>query len=552
MMSHSKCYLIIVVCLQISVVLSTKQHNEPIVAIKEGKVKGSSGYLVDGSAYFSFKGIPYAAPPVGNLRFKAPLPPRPWTGIRNAINFGSICTQFNVTYQGDEDCLFINVYTKSLSEEAKFPVMVFIYGGSFTQGSGDFYLPDFLLQHDVILVTFNYRLEALGFLSLETPDVPGNAAMKDQVAALRWVQNNIAQFGGNSNSVTLFGESAGASCVSLHLLSPMSKGLFHKAIAQSGTYDLVQASGAKERAFRAGEFLGIKTNDVQVLLDYFQNLNANALTNITAATFTPDEIYRGLPAKFLPVVEKNFPKIESFLNEEPEKLLLEGKVNRVPLMIGYNSGEGLVIVKYHVTRLDVYNKEPSYYVPREVVKKISKNQLKDFGDRIKKFYVGNRNITEKDLNIICDMQTDINFAYNTHRFAHLYTNSCESTYMYRFNFDTELNVLKIALGLTNLKGASHADELFYIFYNYLNERAYQSQEKLKDIVYKVTKLWTDFAKTGHPTPDNHLRAKWKPYTIKGKEYLNIENPFSLGHYADKKRMEFWDELYTEAGLPHLS
>ncbi|XP_026486245.2 esterase E4-like [Vanessa tameamea] len=552
MMSHWKLFSIIVVCLQISVVLSSKQHNDPIVTVKEGKVKGSLGYLVDGSPYYSFKGIPYASPPVGNLRFKAPLPPRPWKGIRDAIDFGPICKQFNITYQGDEDCLFINVYTKSLNKGAKLPVMVFIYGGSFTQGSGNFFLPDFLLQHDVILVTFNYRLEVLGFLSLETPDVPGNAAMKDQVAALRWVQNNIAQFGGDSNSVTLFGESAGASCVSLHLLSPMSRGLFHKAIAQSGTYDLVQAVGAKERAFRAGKILGIETNDVLVLLDYFRSLNANALTNLTAATFTPDEIYRGLPAKFLPVVEKTFPKVEAFLNEVPEKLLLEGKVNRVPLMIGYNSGEGLVIVKYHVTRLDVYNKEPSFYVPREIVEKITKKQLIDFGDRIKRFYVGNRNITENDLNTICDMQTDINFAYNTHRFAHLYTELCESTYMYRFNFDTDLNVLKIALGLTNLKGASHGDELFYIFYNYLNERAYQSQEKLKNIVYKVTKLWTDFAKTGRPTLDNHLGAIWEPYTIEGKEFFNIEEPFSLGHYADKQRMQFWDELYTEAGLLHIS
>ncbi|CAH2107819.1 unnamed protein product [Euphydryas editha] len=523
----------------------------PIVTVKEGKIRGSFGYLIDGSPYYSFKGIPYARPPIENLRFKAPLPPQPWKGIRDAVDFGPICTQFNFTYQGEEDCLFINVYTKSLNKNDKIPVMVYIYGGSFTQGSGNFFLPDFLLQHDVILVTFNYRLEVLGFLSLETPEVPGNAAMKDQVAALRWVRDNIVQFGGDPNSVTLFGESAGASCVSLHLLSPMSKGLFHRAIAQSGTYNLVQSSGAKERAFRAGKVLGIETNNVQELLDYFRSLNANSLTNLTFVTFTPDEVYRGLPAKFLPVVEKKFPHVEAFIDEEPEKILVEGKVNRLPLMIGYNSGEGLILVKYHVTRLDVYNKEPSYYVPRELVERITKTQLKNFGDRIKRFYVGNKNITENDLSTICDIQTDINFAYNAQRFAHLYTD-CESTYFYRFNLVTELNVIKIDLGLTHLKGASHADELFYIFYNYLNKNAYQNNQKLRDIVYRVTKMWTDFAKTGRPTPDNSLGAMWEPYTTKGKEYFNIEDPLSLGHYADRRRMEFWDRLYAEAGLPHIS
>lgn len=374
--------------------------------------------------------------------------------------------------------------------------MVFIYGGSFTQGSGDFFLPDFLLQHDVILVTFNYRLEVLGFLSLNTPEVPGNAAMKDQVAALRWVRENIAQFGGDQNSVTLFGESAGASCVSLHLLSPMSKGLFHRAIAQSGTYNLVEeASGAKERAFRAGKVLGIETSDVQELLNYFRSLNAYSLTNLTFATFTPDEVYRGLSAKFLPVVEKKFPHVEAFIEEEPEKILLEGKANRIPLMIGYNSGEGLILVRYHAARIHAYNKEPSYYVPKELVERITETQLKDFGDRIKSFYFGNRNITENDLNAIRDIQTDINFAYNAHRFAHMYTD-CDSTYFYWFNLVTELNVIKTVLDLADLKGASHGDELYYLFYNYLNGNAYQKNQKLRDVVYIVTKMWTDFAKTG--------------------------------------------------------
>lgn len=433
------------------------------------------------------------------IKFQAPQPPIPWEGIRDASNFGPICTQYNSTYQGDEDCLFINVYTKSLDKQAKIPVMVYIYGGSYYEGSGDFFTPDFLLQHDVILVTFNYRLELLGFLSLDIPEVPGNAGMKDQVAALKWVQQNIDNFGGDKESVTIFGESSGASSVTHHMLSPMSQGLFHKVIAQSGasTHDWAIGREPVDRAFRAGKILGIETNDTYELLNYLRGLDANALTNLTFATLTEDEKYRGLPEKFIPVIEKKFPNVEAFLDDEPIKTLVYStKLPRIPLMIGYNSGEGLIIVNDHVTKLDVYNSEPSFYIQREVADRLTDEELVQYGQRVKKFYVGNRNITKEDLDVIRDIQTDIHFAFNTQRFAHLYSYVCEAkVFLYRFGYETDLNVIKIALGLQKLAGASHADELFYLFYNYLNEDSYKKEE-LKNIVYKVTKLWTNFAKFG--------------------------------------------------------
>lgn len=552
-LNNIKC-LVILISLQVFAVISSRiVQNDPIVTVSEGKLRGSIGELVDGSSYFSFKGIPYATPPLGNLRFKAPLPPQPWRGVRDAIDFGPICTQFNSTYQGDEDCLFLNVYTKSLDKNAKIPVMVYIHGGSYYEGSGDFFTPDFFLQHDVILVTLNYRLELLGFLSLDIPEAPGNAGMKDQVEALRWIQKNIDKFGGDKNSVTIFGESSGASSVTYHMLSHMSKGLFHKVIAQSGVaiHDWAIGKGSIARAFRAGKILGKDTKDVHELLDFFKSLDANALTNLTFATLTPDERYRGLPEKFVPVVEKKFPNVVPFITEDPLEVLVKGNVNKVPLMLGYNSGEGLIILNDHITKLDVYNKEPSYYVPREVAERVSKKKLNEFGDRIKKFYVGDRNITENDKSIITDMQTDMHFSFNTHRFAHLYTYMCGMSYMYRFNYETELNIIKIALGLQDLRGVSHADELFYMFYNYLNEMPYKNEKKLRDIVYQVTKLWTDFAKTGQPTPDESLGVTWQPYTRDGREYLNIGEPLVMGRFADKERMLFWDKIYEEAGVQHL-
>lgn len=377
--------------------------------------------------------------------------------------------------------------------------MVFIHGGSYFSGSGDSstFGPEFLIQHDVILVTINYRLEVLGYLSLDIPEVPGNAGMKDQVAALKWIQNNINSFGGDKNSVTLFGESSGASAVTYHLLSPMSRGLFHKVIVESGTSieDWAVARDEVTRAYKVGKILGKDTNDPYELLSFLQGLEPSVLTNLTFKTLTYDETFRGTPWQFIPSVENNFKGVEFFMNENPVSVLAEGKVNKVPLMIGYNSVEGLILINYHLEKLNVYNEYPSFYVPREISRIISNMKLNDFGSRIKEFYVGNRNLTKDDLAIIANMQTDMQFSYNTHRFANIYS-LYNTVYMYKFSFVTDLNIIKISLGLTNLDGVCHADELFYLFYNYLSEKPYKQQRKLKNIVDRVTKMWTDFAKTG--------------------------------------------------------
>nr|XP_034837734.1 esterase E4-like [Maniola hyperantus] len=532
-------------------------RNDPIVNVKEGQLRGTIYNLVDGSTCYSFRGVPFAQSPVGDLRFKAPLPPLPWEGVRDAKNFGPICTQFNMTYQGEEDCLFVSIYTKSLRSDAKSPVIVNIHGGSYYEGSGDFFLPDFLMLHgDIVFVTLNYRLDMIGFLSLETPEVPGNAGMKDQVAALRWIMDNIAQFGGDPNSVTLVGESSGASSVTYHMFSPMSTGLFHRVIAESGVciHDWAIARDMKARAFRAGKILGTDTTDVGELLNFFKGVTADFLTNLTIATSTLDEQLRGFPVQFIPTVENKFPNVEAFITEDPVKMLAEGNViNKVPLMLGYNSAEGLYNLQDNLAKLDIFNNEPSYYVPREVAEKISKKKLKKFGARIKKFYFGDKNITTDDMNTLAELLTDTDFSYNTHRFAHLYTKLLVPTYLYRFDTVTDLNIVKIVLlGLADLNGVSHGDDLWYLFYNWLNEQQYKGDANLRDIVFRVTKLWVDFAKTGNPTPDNSLGAIWKPYTIKRKEYFKIDKTFALSHKADDRRIHFWNKLYQEAGLPHIS
>ncbi|KAF5276536.1 hypothetical protein FQR65_LT03966 [Abscondita terminalis] len=213
-----------------------------IVKTNQGDLRGKLCADHYGKPYYSFQGIPYAQPPLGDLRFKAPKEPQPWSGIKDGTKEGNASYSRHMLFGniiGKEDCLYLNVYTPKLSTESLKPVMFWIHGGAFVVGSGstDIFGPDFLIHEDVVIVTINHRLGLLGFLSMNDPmlEVPGNAGLKDQVMALKWVKLNIKNFGGDPNNITIFGESVGGCSVHLLMLSPMSKGLFHKAIIQSGT-----------------------------------------------------------------------------------------------------------------------------------------------------------------------------------------------------------------------------------------------------------------------------------------------------------------------------
>lgn len=365
-------------------------------------------------------------------------------------------------------------------------------------GDADTYGPEYLFLHDVILVTLNYRLEVLGFLCLDTPEVPGNAGIKDQVLALRWIKRNIAKFGGDPDNITIFGESSGAGAVCYHMLSPMSNGVFNKAIVQSGTAidDWAIGKNAVDRAFRVGKVLGKETNDKDELLAFLRSLPAISLAGLTSNTSTAEEKLRGLPEYFVPVVEKKFDSVESFMTADPLDVLQAKNYNNVPLLIGYNSAEGLIMLEDQLKKAEFMNTNPSYYIPREIADKVDNDELIAFGDRVKTFYFGNRAISNDTAVEIVNMLTDIHFLYNTHRFIQFYKDNDTPVYMYRFDYETDMNVIKNSIGLRTMKGASHADDLFYLFYNEFNKEFYNGQEKLREIVFKLTKLWTDFATTG--------------------------------------------------------
>ncbi|XP_052751587.1 juvenile hormone esterase-like isoform X2 [Galleria mellonella] len=533
--------------------------SNPIVRVEQGKLKGSTHNLLDGSPYYSFKGISYAQPPVGELRFKAPLPPKSWEGVCEVIKHGPVCPQFDTLtsqrIEGNEDCLFLNVYTKSLAPSDKLPVMVFIHGGAYLQGSGnsDAYGPDFLLQHDVILVTLNYRLDLLGFLNLDIPEVSGNAGLKDQVAALKWIKSNIDKFGGDSNNITLFGESSGGVSVTCHLISPMSNGLFNKAIAQSGTCldDWVINRDAKSTAFRVGKILGKHTDNPKELLKFLQSVPATDLLGLTFKIITEEEKNRGLPLLFTPVIEKKFDNVKSFLSVDPLDALVTGDIGKFPIITGYNSSESISMIGVIRKKANFRSKHPEYLVPKEIMYKVSTEKMKEFGECIKRFYVGDKDFTAEVIEAQIDMLSDIYYIYNNSRFVHLYSKSDQPIYQYVLDYDTDLNSFKKLFGMSHVKGMCHTEDLLYLFSSKSTKELYKEQERVRELVFTLTKLWTNFAKTSDPTPDQSLGVKWKPYTTTGEEYLHIGEPLMLEHAANRERVEFWNQLYCEAGLPHI-
>jgi para-nitrobenzyl esterase len=296
----------------------------------------------------TFRGIPYAEPPVGDLRWRPPEPRRGWRGVRDATQFGAHCPQPGSADQpnASEDCLFLNVYIPRErdfggdDEERRRPVMVWIYGGANASGASDFYDPTPLVEiGGVVVVTVNYRIGALGFLAHPALDREGHLAVNygvmDQQLALRWVRDNIESFGGDPANVTIFGESAGGLNVTTHLVSPRSAGLFHRAIIESGAYQLstpsLAASEARGTAF--ANRIGCPDQSAACLRSKsLADVLANAGTvNTSGAAYNQSTV----DGQILP--------------ETQISAIAAGRINRVPVMQGANSHEGRIFTSPTLT-----------------------------------------------------------------------------------------------------------------------------------------------------------------------------------------------------------
>lgn len=319
--------------------LSLTCESHPVVSINTGAIRGRVMSSRLGRDFFAFRGIPYAEPPTGKLRFINPLPKQAWQGEFDATEDGPRCPQPSNEDDVSEDCLRVNVYTLNLT--ASRPVIVYLHPGGFYGVSGqskNFAGPQSLMDRDVVLVTLNYRLGTLGFMSTGTADSPGNAGLKDQVLALRWVKDNIAVFGGDASQVTLLGYSAGALSISLHMISPMSRGLFHRAIVMSAA--ATAQWKIKEHqlylAERQAQILGGCPNATATeLVECIRTMPARVLGDSLPRMF---EFEYNPILLWTPVIEKDFGQ-ERFLTEDPTKVYLEGKFMKIPIISGITKDE---------------------------------------------------------------------------------------------------------------------------------------------------------------------------------------------------------------------
>ncbi|PZC70779.1 hypothetical protein B5X24_HaOG200161 [Helicoverpa armigera] len=521
-----------------------RMTDAPVVTVEQGQLQGKVVNSPTGKAYYSFQGIPYAKPPLGSLRFKAPQPPEPWDGVREATSEGSVSAQVDFLgskqFTGDENCLFLNISTPNLDGEF-LPVMVFIHGGGFTFGSGnsDFYGADYLVEKDVVVVTINYRCGVLGFLSLNTPEVPGNAGLKDMVQAIRWIKNNIHNFGGNSGNVTIFGESAGGAAVSLLTASPLTKNLISKAIIQSGTAlsNWSIQRNPLESARNIAKILGCESTDPEEILDF---LNATSTKDLVEAhqKLSPEEEFPDTINAFGYVVEKEFPGVEAVITESFLDLLTSGRVADIPIMIGSTSLE---------FTLERKTDDLQVFIPDELNIERNSEESLAIADQIKTLYFKGSHTGVESLPEYFELLSDAIINIDTHRHVQYLINvSKKPIYYYKFDYVGELNISNKILNSFGLKRAMHMDELGYLFKNDLQKGVEPTTLDVK-MRERMLRLWTNFAKSGNPTPDeNHyLTVTWLPVTKDNLYYLNLGQELSLATNPDKEKMEFWDELYSK-------
>ncbi|MDR2653645.1 MAG: carboxylesterase family protein [Prevotellaceae bacterium] len=472
--------------------ISCSNSDLSTVKVDGGKIEGT----LENDIYV-FRGIPFAAPPVGDLRWKAPQPVTPWDGILKADNFAPSCPQITMIpganqLELSEDCLYLNVWTPAKTTDEKLPVMVWIYGGGFAMGSASFplYSGDELAKRGIILVTVTYRVGALGFLAhpeltAESPEkVSGNYGLLDQIAALKWVQKNIEAFGGDPAKVTIFGESAGAISVSMLCASPLAKGLFCGAISESGgSFEPVRAVRGSDgiQSLEAAERDG---------LNFAQRMGANSIDELRK--LKPEQWLNDASAQmggFWPVVDGYV------IPDDQYKLYEQGKYNDVNVLIGTNSDEGSMFAR-----------------PAESVAEYQKGIRERFGvfaDRILEAYPANT--IDETYSSAADIFRETAFAWPTYAWANLQSATGKSNvFVYYFDQPQPPSPFFPA----KVRGSAHASEMNYVFHHLNTNTATESDVKLADIMIKY---WTNFAKYGDPNGED--LPKWETYSA--------DNPFVI-------------------------
>ncbi|KAJ8706564.1 hypothetical protein PYW07_012642 [Mythimna separata] len=489
--------------------------------------------------YYEYCGIQYA---VITERYQAPEEPPSHKGIFNADNRLVLCPQFPAhdllsAPSENEDCLVLNIYVPH-SFNTTLPVMVFLHGGDFGVGSSSpvFYGPHYLVSHGVIVVSLNYRLNALGFLNLGIKEAPGNAGLKDIRAALRWIKENIKNFGGDEDNVTVFGQGSGGIAAIYLTLSESCKGLFKRIISESGSLFSPKSFDANPlaTASQVAKCLGVNTLDSEELLNIYTDVPINKLEEAVGNQMNCRSV-------FLPSVEEYLDD-DPFLCDTPFNILTSESFEAVPAIFGLNTVEGLTstLDYYTITSQMDRIKNEDFTVLDQRAFNVSKEEKEEIREILKDTYFANISSEENIVGGLINLNSDFTYVGPMSLFVEMYTNSSDvDVFQYIFNHMGYRNLGRM-LTNTSLPATTNMDELFYIFE--LERLPLPMSEDDARIVTFMTMMWTNFAKYGSPTPETG-NGEWLPYPHNLAITLEPQYVAPL----TPERAYFWRSLYYKYG-----
>uniref|UniRef100_A0A1B0G6M7 Carboxylic ester hydrolase n=1 Tax=Glossina morsitans morsitans TaxID=37546 RepID=A0A1B0G6M7_GLOMM len=465
-----------------------RTNEKIIVSTTYGPIKGVKRKTIYGDSYYSFEGIPFAKPPLGDLRYKAPLPPDSWTDVRSCTSVGPKPLQKHFVFQ-------------------------------MTEATRDLYSPDYLLREEVVVVSITYRVGPFGFLSLQDCDieVPGNAGLKDQVMALRWIKANCSRFGGDSENITLFGDSAGAASVHYMMLTEQTRNLFHKAICMSGcALSPWAVTPQRNWPYRLAKAAGYTGDDNELaVFEFLSQAKGADIVKANEDLCTDEEKRERIGFSFGPVIEPYLTQ-HCVVPKAPTEMMRTAWGNTIPMIIGGVSNEGLLL--YTET-------------------KNNPKLLNELGDCR---YV---------------MVSHEYFWFPIYRtvLSRLEYASSAPTYLYRFDFDSKhFNHLRIISCGKKVRGTCHGDDLSYIFYNSVARKLKKHTKEYK-CIERLVGMWTQFAASSNPNYEKDQNELWLPVTMASLEKnqlkcLNIADDLKIIEVPDMDKLLVWEGFYTSNQL----
>ncbi|XP_053614727.1 esterase E4-like [Plodia interpunctella] len=543
------------------------------VQLEQGSLSGTvEKTLIKKQSYYTFRGIPYADPPTGKLRFKPPVAHTGWEETYEARENKPTCLQLSSRMRlgepygisGSEDCLYISVFTPDLKGSK--PIVVFDYNDNFRTGFNgtETYAPVFFMEEDVIVVTISHRLGILGYLTSDDEVIKGNNGLRDFILGLEWIKDNIERFGGDPSRITIMGNRGGAVIANLLLYIKQARGLFSAVIMQSGSaYESIYFHpDPKRTALKLAELVNVTADNSIALLEGLQAADANVLLSHEAEVVysEPLETYQMAVFPFSPVLEQDYRG--ALLSEYPEKSKI---VNDVPVLIGFNSNEGLDLASPYLFRpgtVESQNEDFFFNFPIRPGFRfdINSSAYEYAIGEVRKFYFEDGIVQMKNIMEYANYISDALQVFATHTGAKKLSKELVSpVFYYVFDFYGMLNentiyITRLAMAKLVNKGATVLDELCYLHLCSRILSKYTPLVKLDTkpadfkLLKKMVRMWTNFAKIGDPTPrktvqDNILKDFTWPPVRKGTEgtnYLHITKNLKIEENPIGIREDFWN------------